>query len=165
MAELVARIAQLAQETGRSIGVAESLTAGRIAAALGAGENAAEWFRGSVVAYAPEVKFDVLGVERGPVNTDRCARQLALGALDVLEADLTVAATGVGGPGPDEGVPPGTVYVACADRSGAVIDQELHLPGPPGAVVGATVQACLRLLIDALERAQRDSRSSRATAS
>lgn len=164
MAELVARVARLATTSGCTIGVAESLTAGRIAAALGSGPNASDWFRGCVVAYAPEVKFDVLGVERGPVHSARCARELALGAVRVLDADVGVAATGVGGPGADEGVPPGTVFVACAEGSRIVAQQELHLPGPPGAVVGATVQVCLRLLAEAIEELQR-SRSSRATAS
>ncbi|MBO9524210.1 MAG: CinA family protein [Nocardioidaceae bacterium] len=163
MPELVAYVARLARDSGLSIGVAESLTAGRIAAALGAGPDAADWFRGSIVAYAPEVKYDVLGVDPGPVNTARCAGQLATGAVRVLGADLAVAATGVGGPGPDEGVPPGTVFLACANEAGAIEVQELHLPGPPGAVVGATVQAALRLLAQALE--SQSSRSMSPTAS
>lgn len=169
MAELVPYVARLAADTGRTLGVVESLTAGRIAAALGSGPDASQWFRGGVVAYAPEVKFEVLGVEPGPVNTARCARELAVGGIRVLDADLTVAATGVGGPGPDEDVEPGTVYLACADRSGVIAEHELNLPGPPGAVVGATVQAALRLLAQALEEDQpnRDepSRSANATAS
>jgi nicotinamide-nucleotide amidase len=174
VAELVSYVARLARDTGLSVGVAESLTAGRIAAALGAGPEAADWFRGSVVAYAAEVKFDVLGVEPGPVDTPQCARELAVGAVRVLGADVSVAATGVGGPGSDEGVPPGTVFLASADGSGVLGEQELHLPGPPGAVVGATVQAALRLLVHELE-AQREaqrgveregqSREARATAS
>ena len=45
--------------------VAESLTGGNISAGLSAIEGASDWFRGGVVAYTEEVKFDMLGVDRG----------------------------------------------------------------------------------------------------
>lgn len=40
----------------------------------------------------------------------------------MLGTELAISATGVGGPGPDEGVPAGTVFIACADRAGEVVD-------------------------------------------
>jgi nicotinamide-nucleotide amidase len=113
-AETVAIIAAKATAAGLAVGTAESLTVGALAQALGAGDGAAEWFRGGVVAYASEVKFDVLGVQQGPVITALCAEQMAWGARRVLGADVAVAVTGVGGPDPEEGCPPGTVYVAVA---------------------------------------------------
>ncbi|MCW2755389.1 MAG: CinA domain protein [Marmoricola sp.] len=147
---LAAEIARAARDRHVSVGVAESLTSGHLAAALGAAPSASEWFRGGVVAYAPEVKFDLLGVTRGPVNCASCAKELALGAGRVLGADLAVAATGVGGPGPDDGVPAGTVFVGVA-RGGAVLEvAELHLPGSPRDVLDATVSVCLRMLLRSL---------------
>ena len=125
-----------------TVATAESLTSGTIAKTLGAGPNASAWFRGGVVAYAEDVKFHVLGVDEGPVVTDRCAQQMAEGARRLLDADLVVAATGVGGPDPSEGEPPGTVFVAVAGPSG-VETAKLSLDGDPDAVLAGTVSACL----------------------
>lgn len=155
VAGLAEEVASLAAESGRCVAVAESLTAGRLAGALGAAPEAGTWFRGSVVAYAPQVKFDVLGVDPGPVNTASCARQMAAGVVRLLDADAGVAVTGVGGPGPDEGVPAGTVYVAVAHPGGEVEVEELFVPGDPGEVVGATVEVALGVLARALRTAPR----------
>lgn len=148
--ELVAQIAALAEESGRTVGVAESLTGGQLSAALAGGENAAQWYRGSVVAYAPEVKFDVLQVDPGPVNTARCAREMALGAERVLGCDVAVSATGVGGPGPDEGVPAGTVFIACSRQGDEAGLGEHHLDGDPPAVLARTVELALESIRKAL---------------
>jgi nicotinamide-nucleotide amidase len=141
----------LALRAGARIGVAESLTGGQLASRLAAGADAADWFRGGVVAYAPEVKFAVLGVEPGPVNTASCAAQMALGAVRLLDAEIAVAATGVGGPGPDEHVPAGTVFVACADWTGEVVSREHHFSGAPSEVVESAVDACLEFLVGSLD--------------
>lgn len=147
--DLVEQIAALADD-GRTLGVAESLTGGQISAALARGENASSWFHGSVVAYVPEVKFDLLGVTPGPVNTARCAREMAAGAARVLGSELAVAVTGVGGPGSDEGVPEGTVFVACWRRGHEVDLSEHHLDGDPPAVVAQAVELALEALLTAL---------------
>ncbi|MGO4258184.1 CinA family protein [Marmoricola sp. RAF53] len=147
---VIREVADLAAGSGLRVGVAESLTAGRVASALGSGPDASSWFSGGVVAYRPEVKFQVLGVTPGPVNCASCAVQMADGALRLLEADVAVAATGVGGPGPDEGVPAGTVFVAVARRGQSAAVEELHLAGSPGEVLDGTVDACLRSLVRAL---------------
>ena len=143
-------IASLARQNELSVGVAESLTCGKLAAELGAAENASEWFRGSVVAYASDVKFDVLGVTPGPVVTPECARQMASGAAKVLDADAVVAVTGVGGPDPEEGHPPGTVYVAARVR-GVDTDRRLQLAGDPPEVLAQTTTAALQILLDAIQ--------------
>lgn len=107
---------------------------------------------GGVVAYAAEVKFDVLGVRPGPVVTESCARQMARGAARLLDARATVAATGVGGPDVEEGEPPGTVYVAAL-----VGEQErcirLALDGDPEQVLARTTTAALDLLHELLQDA------------
>jgi nicotinamide-nucleotide amidase len=146
---LVEAIATIAGQHRLGVGVAESLTSGQLAAALGAGPDASSWFRGGVVAYAPEVKFDVLGVRPGPVVTASCAREMARGASRVLGAAATVAATGVGGPDVEEGEPPGTVYVATlvGERERCV---RLELDGDPEQVLAATTAASLDLLSELL---------------
>lgn len=149
---VVETIATLARQRHLSVGVAESLTSGQLSAALGAGPDASSWFRGGVVAYASEVKFDVLGVRPGPVVTASCAREMARGAARVLGAEATVAATGVGGPDVEEGEPPGTVFLA-----GRVGERErclrLALEGDPEQVLAATTAASLELLREMLDEA------------
>lgn len=147
---LVDRIAELAQDRGCSIAVAESLTAGQISGQLGQGERASEWYRGAVVAYDKEVKFEVLGVTPGPVVTDGCAGEMAEGVRRLLKADLALGITGVGGPGSDEGRPAGTVHLAICTGSGTR-SREAHLPGEPGEVVAAATRWALEELVAALE--------------
>src|SRR5215210_2960067 len=110
----VDEIADLAQRHGLRIGAAESLTGGAVSSALGMGSGASEWYAGTVVAYSPKVKFDVLQVTPGPLVSEQCALEMAQGAADVLGADATVSTTGAGGPGSEEGHPAGTVYVGVA---------------------------------------------------
>ena len=145
----VAEIAQVADQLGLRVAVAESLTSGLIALRLGAGKDAASWFCGSVVAYQESVKYDVLGVREGPVITAECAREMASGVARLLEAQAAVAASGVGGPGDEEGKPPGTVYLA-ADVRGSVTERELSLDGDPEDIIDAVADASLHLLVDAL---------------
>lgn len=148
--ELVEQIAAVAGHDSLTVAVAESLTGGQISSALAQGDNAAQWFRGSVVAYAPEVKFDVLGVDPGPVNTVSCASQMAEGAGKLLDSDVAVSATGVGGPGSDEGVPAGTVFIACSRRGSEIALGRHHLSGPPEAVVAQAVELALESVLKAL---------------
>jgi nicotinamide-nucleotide amidase len=74
----VAVAAQLAR--GLTLGVAESLTGGLIASRLVNVAGASAWFRGGVVAYDSQVKFDVLGVPVGPVVSEAAAAAMAEGA-------------------------------------------------------------------------------------
>jgi nicotinamide-nucleotide amidase len=151
-------IASLAMRNGFRVGVAESLTCGKLAAQLGAAPNASEWFRGGVVAYASEVKFDVLGVTPGPVVTAECARQMALGVATVLDADATVAVTGVGGPDPEEGQPPGTVHVAAWVR-GVETGELVQVDGDPAEVLASTVPKALEVLLVSMQASVGDTAS------
>ena len=134
---------------GRSVAAAESLTSGAIASALGRGDDASAWFAGGVVAYAERVKREVLGVTAASVLSPQCARELATGAARLLGADVAVAVTGVGGPDPEEGLPPGTVYAAVCIGDD-VTDAAWRFDGDPAAVVEQTVLAALRLVRAAL---------------
>ncbi|WP_210439643.1 CinA family protein [Nocardioides xinjiangensis] len=153
--ERAERVAELAQSRGLRVAAAESLTAGRISAFLGRGEAASEWYRGAVVAYDEEVKFDVLGVTRGPVVTDSCAREMAEGVRRLLMADVGLGITGVGGPGPQEDRPPGTVHLALAGPDGT---RSLHvrLEGDPSEVVVAATRRALDELASELAAVTQD---------
>ncbi len=99
---------------GKTLAVAESLTGGMIGARLTAVTGASDWFRGSVVSYASEVKWQLLGVTEGPVVTESAAVEMARGARRLLNADVGLAVTGVAGPTEQEGQPVGTVWVGLA---------------------------------------------------
>jgi nicotinamide-nucleotide amidase len=148
--ERVQRLADISLAKNLRIGAAESLTGGAITSALAMGESAADWFQGGIVAYRPEVKFDLLGVEPGPLVTDACAAQMASGAAKALEAHAVVSTTGVGGPDPEEGHPPGTVHVGVW-LNGELSCHRLEIDAEdPGRIVEETTTAALGLLLDAL---------------
>jgi nicotinamide-nucleotide amidase len=120
-AQLIAR--------GVTLGVAESLTGGLIASRLVNVPGASAWFRGGVVAYHEQVKFDILGVPVGPVVSEAAAAAMARGVCRVTGSDVGLGITGVAGPDDQEGVDPGTIFVGLRLPDGAISSRELHLPG------------------------------------
>jgi nicotinamide-nucleotide amidase len=148
---LVQDIARLAKRDRLTIVTAESLTCGSVAAALGSGPDAAVWFGGGVVAYPERVKYDVLGVDEGPVVTQQCAEQMAQGARRLLGGDVAIATTGVGGPGPSEGREAGTVFVAVSSGD-HVETHELRIKGVPEMVLAKTREVALQLLREVVTR-------------
>lgn len=97
---------------GLTLGTAESLTGGMIASRLVDIPGSSAVFRGGVVSYASDLKFDLLGVPDGPVVSAAAVAAMARGAAELLKVDAVVAVTGVAGPDPQEGVAPGTVWMA-----------------------------------------------------
>jgi nicotinamide-nucleotide amidase len=142
-------IAGEAQRRGLKVAVAESLTGGLVSSALAAAPDASEWLVGGHVAYSVEAKQELLGVSPGPVVTERCVREMAEGAARLFGADATVATTGVGGPGPEEDQPAGTVWIGAFHR-GEVETRLLHLEGDPEEVCRRSVEEALRLLLGRL---------------
>jgi nicotinamide-nucleotide amidase len=147
--ECAHRIAELVQDQDLTIAVAESLTGGQVAAELSAAGGASRWFRGALVAYSSEVKHAVLGVPEGPVVSADAASAMARGVRALLGADLAVGVTGAGGPDPQDGREPGTVFLAL-DGLGDHRAVELHLPGDPPEVVAQAAAAVLDLLAQEL---------------
>ncbi len=122
-------VAALLVEQRLSLGVAESLTGGLIAARLVGVPGASTWLRGGVVAYDSAVKFSVLGVAEGPVVTEEAAIAMARGVRRVLGSAIGLGVTGVAGPDSQEGQAPGTVFVALALPNGVTPSRSLRLPG------------------------------------
>jgi nicotinamide-nucleotide amidase len=116
-------------ERGLTFGVAESLTGGLIASRLVNVPGASAWFRGGVVAYDSQVKFDVLGVPAGPVVTEPAAAAMAEGVCKVTGADVGLGITGVAGPDDQEGVAPGTIFVGIALPDQPTETRQLRVPG------------------------------------
>ncbi|MFB8773116.1 CinA family protein [Streptomyces broussonetiae] len=145
MSSTAAEVVRLLSVQGATVAVAESLTGGLVAAEITAVPGASKVFRGSVTAYATELKHELLGVDatllarRGAVDP-QVAAQMAAGARKALGADWGIATTGVAGPDPQDGQPVGTVYVAVEGPDEPV----------PGSAAGGKVRA-LRLNGDRAE--------------
>ena len=145
-----AQVLDLLVRRGATVAVAESLTGGRVAAALTAVPGASRAFRGGVVAYATDLKTSLLGVpeavlERDGVVSAACARAMAEGVRHELSATYGVATTGVAGPDPQEGKPVGTVHVAVSGPGG-VTAVALELVGGRAEIVERTVAEALSAL-------------------
>ena len=117
------RVVARLRERGLTIGTAESLTGGRVVAALIDVPGASAVVRGGLVAYATDLKQAVLGVDadllraHGAVHPE-VARQMAAGARRVLSADVAVSTTGIAGPASPDGQPVGTVHIGVATADG-----------------------------------------------
>jgi len=107
-------VLQRLRERGLTLGLAESVTGGLVAARLTGIAGASDVLRGSIVSYASEVKFDLLGVPPGPVVNQDTAGQMALGARRVLDSSVGLALTGVAGPAEQDGMPVGTICIGLA---------------------------------------------------
>jgi nicotinamide-nucleotide amidase len=120
-----------------------------VASRLTAVPGASEVFRGSVVSYASEVKFDLLGVPEGPVVSEAAAGAMASGARRVLGADVGLALTGVAGPTEQDGMPVGTLCVGIAIGD-AITTRTLRMPGQREQMRQMSVISALDLLRRAL---------------
>ncbi len=136
---------------GLTFGVAESLTGGLIASRLVNVPGASAWFRGGVVAYASDLKFDVLGVPVGPVVTEAAAAAMAEGARRVTGADVGLGITGVAGPDDQEGVAPGNLFVGLALPDRPAEARQLRVPGDRDRVRQYGAISALDLLRRALD--------------
>lgn len=105
----------LCTSRGLTIGTAESLTAGLVASKLAEVPGASAVLRGGVVAYATDIKHSVLGLAESlleHVVSEAVVTQMAISATRVLGADIGLATTGVAGPDPLDGQPPGSFWLA-----------------------------------------------------
>lgn len=147
-AHRLAALAALAERYGVTVAVAESLTAGNIAAALGSAPDSAVWFRGGVIAYSTEVKRRVLAIPDVPVVSETAATAMAQGVRSLMDADIAVATTGVGGPDPQDGEPAGSVWFCVVSR-GEVHTSHRQFDGDPAQVVERSVRYAIELLMSA----------------
>lgn len=108
--------------SGKTVSTAESCTGGNIAHVFTSLSGSSSFFKGSVVAYANEVKENVLQVDSVDIETfgavsQQVVEQMAVGVRKLLKTDVAIATSGIAGPtgGSDE-KPVGTTWIAvCSD--------------------------------------------------
>ncbi len=142
--------------SGCSIAVAESCTGGLIAHRITNVSGASAAFKGSVVAYANEIKMRLLGVPeealaRCGAVSEPVALAMAEGVRTAMNADFSAAVTGIAGPGGGtEEKPVGTVYIAVAGSSGARAYLH-HFTGNRSDIKVQTAEMALSRLLELLE--------------
>src|SRR5450432_1074603 len=157
LARLAARVGRHLLESQRGVATAESCTGGWIAKVLTDIAGSSQWFIEGFVTYSNDSKTQRLGVSRSVLQTrgavsEATVRAMAIGALRRTGAQLSVAVTGIAGPGgavPDK--PVGTVWLGWAERRGRSIGvavQLKHFRGDRDAVRRKTVRAALVGLLE-----------------
>ena len=143
---------QACRAAGLTVATAESCTGGLIAGALTAIGGSSDVVECGFVTYSNGAKMRMLGVQdatlaaHGAVS-EATAREMAAGALANSPAGLSVAVTGVAGPGGGSAEKPvGLVWFGAAKRGGPVQAEHHVFPGDRAAVRHATVIRALELL-------------------
>ncbi|MBQ9093862.1 MAG: CinA family protein [Prevotella sp.] len=142
----------LLYESDKTVGTAESCTAGGIASAITMVPGASNYFKGGIVSYWDDVKVNVLGVDADIIEEktavcEEVAKQMVAGAINALGVDYAVASTGFAGPGSEGDIPVGTIWIACGNKDEQIT---LQLTDDEGRDenIGKAVMEALKLLLD-----------------
>ena len=144
-------LVDLLRARGWRIACAESCTAGLVAGRIANVPGASDVLLGGVIAYANEVKRDLLGVSastlaRAGAVSEACAREMAIGVRASLGAEVGLSVTGVAGPGggsPEK--PVGLIHVHCSTPLGEH-PLRIELPGDREQVRSWTTTVALQLV-------------------
>ncbi|MCK4267829.1 MAG: nicotinamide-nucleotide amidohydrolase family protein, partial [Actinomycetia bacterium] len=144
-------VGELLSEKGLSLGIAESLTGGRIAAEITATPGSSKYFAGAVVAYENEIKHELLEVsdktlmEKGAVSSET-ALEMARGVRDSLGVDVGLSSTGISGPeGGSTDKPIGLVFIAVSDKHRETV-REFRFGGDRDAIQNNSAFTALNML-------------------
>lgn len=157
------KLIQIAEQLGacllacrQMLTTAESCTGGGVAQALTSVSGSSNWFERGFVTYSNMAKQEMLGVKAMTLTdfgavSEAVVREMAQGALDHSQADISLAITGVAGPeGGSAANPVGTVFFAWAgDPFGIVVEKQLF-SGDRLAVREQAVAFALQRLLDLL---------------
>jgi len=118
--QVTEQVANLLQQAKLKLATAESCTGGWIACEVTALSGSSQWFERGFVTYTNQSKQDMLGVNAETLRqygavSEQTVREMAQGALSNSQADVSVAVSGIAGPGGgSEEKPVGTVWIAWA---------------------------------------------------
>lgn len=148
--------ALLSKQANVTVGTAESITAGAVAARLAKPAGASAYLQGGIVSYAYDVKERILGVPRSVLDnpgavSDECARRMAMGAREALNATYAVSTTGIAGPsGATSRKHVGLVFIAVAGPKGTHGEEHVF-PGDREEITNASTERALEMLLSYLE--------------
>lgn len=115
-------IGKILTERGLTVSTAESCTGGAIARLFTENAGSSAYFKGTIVAYANEIKSRVLGVdpsliEKNGAVSREVVESMARQAIQLLDTDYSIATSGIAGPGGGTTEKPvGTVWIAVANK-------------------------------------------------
>lgn len=153
------QIGDILYASGLTLGTAESCTGGLISEAIIATPGASNYFKGSVVSYTDEIKENLLHVDAQVLNEqtavcEEVARQMVQGALELLNVDFAISATGIAGPGGGtKEIPVGTIWLGYGTRDDIRTFKLTEDFGRDINIAIATNKA-MRLLLDFLKEKQ-----------
>ena len=122
--DLEGRVGGLLDAQGLTLAIAESCTGGLVGHRVTNVPGSSAYFRGSVTAYARDVKESLLHVQgetlaRHGAVSEQTAREMAQGVRRVVRADVGISVTGIAGPtGGTADKPVGLVYVGLVAPDG-----------------------------------------------
>ena len=148
--QLAMDVGRALKSTGLNLVTAESCTGGWVGEAVTAIAGSSDWFDRGFITYSNAAKREVLGVAAATLNqhgavSEETAREMALGALKHSRAQISVAITGVAGPGGGSAdTPVGTVCFAWAKNDAALCSERHLLEGDRTEVRRQSVVIALR---------------------
>ena len=148
---------ELCRKAGLRLVTAESFTGGLVAGCLTEIPNSSDVMERGFVTYSNEAKLSVLGVDESLIATHgavsaHVARAMAEGALERSPAELSVAVTGIAGPGgATPSKPVGLAYIATTRRGGETVAERHQFSGDRAAIRQAAVESALDLLLRQVE--------------
>jgi len=152
-------VGALLLQQGKTLATAESCTGGNIAHVITSIAGSSAYFKGSVVAYANEVKEKVLGVNPldlaafGAVS-EPVVRQMADGVRRLLGTDYAIATSGIAGPtGGTPEKPVGTVWMAIATPT-TTFARKFTFSFTRERNIGKSTMKAIELLVNELREVQ-----------
>lgn len=133
--QLSLKIGESLRASKQWITCAESCTGGLVAAYITEIPGSSSYFDRGFVTYSNQAKHELLGVawqtltQWGAVS-EQTVREMAIGALEAADADISISISGIAGPDggtPDK--PVGTVWFGWAHRDGRILVEKMHFAG------------------------------------
>ncbi|WP_293873149.1 CinA family nicotinamide mononucleotide deamidase-related protein [Flavobacterium sp.] len=144
-------LGRLLTKQGKTIASAESCTGGRIAQMFTSVAGSSQYFRGSVVSYATDIKVSVLGVSQHTIDkhsvvSAEVAKEMVLGIQKLMQTDYAIATTGNAGPSKTDGdAAIGTVFIALAVLNEIIIE-EFNFGQPREKVIDRTANKAMEMM-------------------
>lgn len=154
-------ISEIFWREGFSLSTAESCTAGNVAAIITAVPGSSHFYKGGIVAYANELKQNILQVKAETLETygavsEETVIEMVKGAMQVFNTDFAVATSGIAGPaGGTPEKPVGTIWVAagCKDK---IVTVKLTEDNGRDKNIQSATKKTLQLLLDICQKQENE---------